>query len=89
MDALLRLSFHQPERLNWFARIVDVPLIARKSSIDLSPHSSKLKRVLLGSRAQVSCSMSWNRAQRTSPDFEFVTVAEGMNFTDTWPVAIW
>ena len=82
MDALLRLPFHQPERLNWFRRIVDVPLIARKSSIDLSPYSSKPKRVLLGSRAQVSADVL-DRAQRTSPDFEFVTVAEGMNFTDT------
>ena len=35
MDALLRLPFHQPERLDWFRRIVDVPLIARKSSVDI------------------------------------------------------
>ena len=82
MNVLLRLPFHQPARLNWFPRIVDVPLIARKSSIDQSPHSSKLVRVLLGSRAQVSAD-ALNRAQRTSPDFEFITVAEGMNFTDT------
>ena len=66
MDALLRLPFHQPERLDWFRRIVDVPLIARKSSVDIAPYSSKLKRVLLGSRAQVSAD-ALERAQRTSP----------------------
>jgi hypothetical protein len=82
MDVLLRLPFHQPDRMHWFGRIVDVPLIARKSSIDISPERSGPKRVLLGSRAQVSAE-ALDRAQQVSPEFEFMTVVDGMNFTDT------
>lgn len=82
MEVLFRLPFHQPNRLHWFQSIVDVPLIARKSSIgDLSDRSQR-KRVLLGSRAQIS-DEALDRAREASPEFEFVTIADGMNFTDT------
>ena len=53
MSALLRLPFYQPSRLDVFPRVLDAPLIARKTTVAPTPRSGKM-RVLLGSRAQVS-----------------------------------
>lgn len=80
METLLRLPFHQPSRLGGFGRIVDVPLIARKSASGAPAGSGK--RVLLGSRAQVPPG-SFERVLQQSSEFEFVAVAPGASFTDT------
>ncbi len=79
MSALLRLPFFQPSRLDVFPSIIDTPLIARKSL--RKPTASEKKRVLLGSRAEVSAE-SLERAAREAPEFEFVTPGPGSKFTD-------
>jgi Glycosyl transferase family 1 len=78
MSALLRLPFFQPTRLDAFPSIVDTPLIARKS-----PHrpAEARKRVLLGSRAEVSAEVL-ARAAREAPEFELVAPGSGSKFTE-------
>jgi hypothetical protein len=77
MQVLLRLPFYQPSRLDVFPKIVDAPLIARKAHIQAKPG----KRVLLGSRAQVSAAAMTAAAAR-APGYEFVTPAPGEPFTE-------
>ena len=78
-SVLLQLPFSQTERLEPFARVIEAPLIARKSA-KVFPLGDR-KRVFLGSRAQVSPD-TLERAAQDSPDFEFVTPQAGQNFTD-------
>jgi hypothetical protein len=81
MDVLLRLPFAQPERLQSFRRIVDAPLIARKSGPLPTQEFSSRKRVLLGSRAQVS-EAALARAYKESVDFDFVVPPLGAGFPE-------
>lgn len=78
MTALLRLPFYQPSRLAGFRTIIDAPLIARKHG---GGEASGKKRVLLGSRAEVS-QEALQRAVRDSVEFELVTVEANSSFTD-------
>jgi hypothetical protein len=80
MSALLRLPFFQPSRLDVFQRVVDAPLIARRKARKTVALATK-KRVLLGSRAQVSAE-TLDRAAREAPEFELVTPGPGSTFTD-------
>jgi hypothetical protein len=77
MPLLLRLPFYQPTRLDKFTKIVDAPLIARK----VKPRMTPGNRVLLGSRAQVSAA-ALAAAAKSAPEYEFVTVRPGQNFTE-------
>jgi UDP:flavonoid glycosyltransferase YjiC (YdhE family) len=81
MDVLLRLPFAQPDRLP-FRRIVDAPLIARKSrsTPPARPRGSRI-RALLGSRAQVS-EAAFARASAEAPEFEFVVPPVGAGFPE-------
>jgi hypothetical protein len=78
MGVLLRLPFAQTSRLQAFRRIVDVPLIARRSRV--APRPQTKYRALLGSRAQVSAD-ALAFASASAPEFDFVTPAPGDNFT--------
>ena len=81
MDVFVRLPFAQSDRLDRFRRIVDAPLIARRSSIP-PPTASKIRtRVLLGSRAQVA-EPAFERAQAEAPEFEFVIPPTGEGFPE-------
>ena len=79
MDTLLRLPFAQSSRLDGFRTIVDVPLIARRSSVAPRPHEKR--RALLGSRAQVSAD-ALAFASASSPEFDFIVPSPDDNFTD-------
>ena len=79
MSALLRLPFYQPARMDVFPSSIDAPLIARKNL--RKPRTSAKKRVLLGSRAEVSGKV-FERAAREAPEFEIVTPEPGSKFTD-------
>ena len=79
METLLRLPFAQSSRLDGFRTIVDVPLIARKSAAAPRPHTKR--RVLLGSRAQVSAD-ALAFASASAPEFDFVVPSPHDNFTD-------
>ena len=79
METLLRLPFAQSSRLDGFRTIVDVPLIARKSTI--TPVPADKRRALLGSRAQVSAD-ALALASASAPEYDFVVPSPEDNFTD-------
>jgi len=79
MSALLRLPFFQPSRLDVFPSVIDTPLIARQSFP--KQRTATKKRVLLGSRAQVSTDVL-ARAAREAAEFELVTPGLGSKFRE-------
>ena len=78
IGTLLRLPFFQPIRMDWFGCVVDIPLIARVT--DRTPLRQERKRVLFGSRAQVS-DEALARAIEDSPEFEIVLPCPDERFT--------
>jgi hypothetical protein len=81
MDALLRLPFAQQERVDTFRRVIDAPLIARASGTGIQKPERSRKRVLLGSRAQVS-DAALARAKLEGPEFEFIAPPVGPDFPE-------
>ncbi|HYP04945.1 MAG TPA: hypothetical protein VER03_01815 [Bryobacteraceae bacterium] len=83
MEVLLRLPFAQRERLGWFRRVVDAPLIASQTRAHAQRPRGSPIRALLASRAQVSNEVL-GAAKADAPEFEFVIPPLVIGFAETF-----